>query len=160
MAGNIGDFEESRRKLAAEAEAREIANERAKARQLMEASSEANKDVLAKQAFANAFIDILREVNRSERGCPGGEYLARFLEMMNRGPMSPWASWQTRRSKGSCPHGSSILRVTKRTEVNPRVGIRTAAPATWPVGNSESGGRVMSDRKLHWLRHLLVRHQV
>jgi hypothetical protein len=74
MGDDISDLEERRRE-----------RRQAEVRQRAETLLERNKDLYAKEAFADAFIDILREVNRRQPGAAGASELVRFFEMLDRG---------------------------------------------------------------------------
>ncbi len=54
-------------------------------RRQMEGFIELNKDLLAKEAFADAFVNILREANRLQPGPSGAADLARCFELVDRG---------------------------------------------------------------------------
>jgi excisionase family DNA binding protein len=78
MANDIEDFEEHRRRYAAKKKRHEFA-------ELHKSFVEANKDEWAIEAFADCFVEVLREVNRIVgAGCGAGE-LTRFFELLQRG---------------------------------------------------------------------------
>jgi hypothetical protein len=84
MDEGVESLEERRRKSRAEREARE----RQVWHQVLHDNMELNKDYYAIKAFADAFVDILREVTRSQSNssaAPAALKLARFFEMLERG---------------------------------------------------------------------------
>jgi hypothetical protein len=72
---------ERRRRAAAEGERRRQEQLEEELRE----EFELNKDFWATEAFANCFVEILREVNRARRGGCGLLWMMRFFELLHQG---------------------------------------------------------------------------
>jgi hypothetical protein len=90
MDDDVEDFAEHRRKIESEKQAHKQEEGRAKWRRMVEVTVDLNKDLFAKNAFADAFVNILREVNRTQPGPSGASDLAHFFDMLDRGAKVPF----------------------------------------------------------------------
>lgn len=85
MTDDPENLEDRRRKIEAQSDPRRAQDRAEVRRRQIESFVELKKDHLAQEAFADAFVNILRDVNRAQPGPSGAQDLVRLFEMLDRG---------------------------------------------------------------------------